>query len=177
MKKSLPYKSIALGMMLTFSTIHSASAFSFNFSAFEEKNSTVEKFVGALFQGNNRLGAALIGEVTSISTTTGSMNLLSKQKNYTIGISPVETKVRKFGIPSTLEEVKAGDKVSVVSSVLKDETIKLKAKIISILSQENQSKYIGIEATSTEIMASSTSATTTSVSATTTVIVSVSAVK
>jgi hypothetical protein len=153
MKKSSAFFTFIIGSALLFPL--SASAFSFDFPSFEEKSPVVEKFVDALFQGN-RLGAALVGEVTSLSTSTGIMNLSAKQKIYTILVSPAETKVRKYGLPEHFDAVKAGDKVSVVSSVSKNEKdkTKLKAKIINILSQENESKY-RVDSTTTDSVATS----------------------
>ena len=159
-------KKTTLTSLATFSLAYTlfatqASAFSLSFGS-EDQGPFFEKFVSSLFQNTSKSGAALIGEVTSvdISTSTSSFTLSSKQKLYSIGFSP-ETKVRKLGIPADLEDLKAGDKVSVVSSLSKTETPKLRAKVISILSQAGEGKYKA--ATTTETVATSTEATSTQV--------------
>lgn len=118
-----------------------ASAFSLSFGN-DDQGLFFEKFVSSLFQNSNKIGAALIGEVTSvdISSSTSFFTLSSKQKVYSIAIS-ADTKVRKLGIPGEIEDIKAGDKVSVVSSVSKTETPKLRARVVSILSQAGEGKY------------------------------------
>ncbi len=139
-------KKTTLTSLATFALAYSlfvsqASAFSLSFVN-EDQGLFFEKFVSALFQNSNKIGAALIGEVTSVdaSTSTSVFTLLSKQKMYTIGIS-ADTKVRKLGIPAEIEDIKAGDKVSVVSSVSKTEFPKLRAKVVTILSQAGETKY------------------------------------
>ncbi len=158
MKKSTLTSLVTFGLAYVLLS-SSASAFSLSFGA-EDQSPFFEKFVSSLFQNSNKIGAALIGEVTSIDISTSSnvFTLSSKQKLYSIGISS-ETKVRKLGIPAELADIKAGDKVSVVSSVSKTETPKLRAKVISILSQAGESKYK--VASTTEALATSTEATTT----------------
>lgn len=139
MKSLSFFRAILLGTFLFTLSCNSASAFSFRIDALDEKSSFFEKFIDSLFQNNGKSGTALIGDVSRISSTT--LSLFSQERTYVIGLSK-DTKVRKATIPTNLSEIKEGDKVSVVSSIstIKGENGKLKAKIISILSQENEKK-------------------------------------
>lgn len=119
--------------------VSSASALSFRFGE-EGDNSALGKIVSTLF-ATGKTGVALVGEVSDIATTT--FTLTSKQKTYTITYTG-ETKVRKLGLPAKMSDVHEGDKVSVVSTVTKPEAkttqTKLRAKVVSILSQEGEKK-------------------------------------
>ena len=126
-------------LALTLST-GSASALSFSFGS-EGDTSPFSKMVSSLF-ATGKTGAALVGEISDIATT--SFKLTTKQKEYTIVYSP-ETKVRKLGLPAKMSDVHEGDKVSVVSALTKSDpknnNSKLRAKIVSILSQDGEGKY------------------------------------
>lgn len=139
MKSSSFFRTFLLTLFLLTVSCNNASALSFRLEALDDKSSFFEKFIDSLFQNNIKSGTSLTGDVSHISSTT--LLLFSQEKTYLIGISK-DTKVRKANIPTTLTEVKEGDKVSVVSAVstVKGENVKLKAKIIRILSQENEKK-------------------------------------
>ena len=87
------------------------------------------------------------------------MTIQTKQKSQVVAISS-ETKVRKFGIPTSMEEVRVGDKVSIVSSISKTESPRLRARVISILSQGPEPKAKQAPdleiASSTEVKSAST---------------------
>jgi hypothetical protein len=137
--------SVILATLLFLIHIHSASAFSFLFTNQEESTPRVERFVSSLFQSGNKTGAASVGEISTLSFATSTdtipnaITIQTKQRSQTMAISS-ETKVRKFGIPANIEDMRVGDKVSVVSSISKTETPRLRARVVSILSQANEIK-------------------------------------
>ncbi len=164
MKKS--YFSFIGAMLILFSLqAEAVSAFLPLFTTQEEGSTRVERFISSLFQTGNKTGASLVGEVSllSFSTTTdtvpNSMTIQTKQRSQVVAISS-ETKVRKFGIPTSMEDVRVGDKVSIVSSISKTESPRLRARVISILSQGPEPKAKPLPeleiASSTEVKSAST---------------------
>ena len=163
--------SIILVTLLFVIHTHSASAFSFLFTNQDESAPRVERFISSLFQSGSKTGAASVGEISALSfatstdTVPNAMTIQTKQRSQTMAISS-DTKVRKFGIPANIEDMRVGDKVSVVSSVSKTETPRLRARVISILSQapETKSKLVVTEtetASSTEVKSEAKTASTT----------------
>lgn len=138
MKKTTFTTLISLSLVSFAISAPSASAFSFKLEAAPEaeKSGMIERFIDTLFQNTSKTGAALFGEVESVSTSTLSLSV--KQKLYSLIVSD-ETKVRKLGnVPGVIEDVKEGDKVSVVSTPVKGEPGKLRAKIVKIISIDDR---------------------------------------